>query len=183
MWYEDDRTLISCQTQFIASQGESSQSPSAQDIVLTKLSHDHWYFPDHPATHRHARFPRRSNQSHIKVSCRPDLHRFCKLASCHRCHCSRRGLRLFLCLDTGLWGMYSDLKQVDADGRQFAVATVMIVTTSLIALSIPFVKHLSFLFGIAFFLFFGFIDGLFWGASLKKVPLGAWFPLGLGSIL
>ncbi|RSH89944.1 hypothetical protein EHS25_001930 [Saitozyma podzolica] len=65
----------------------------------------------------------------------------------------------------------------------FAVATVLFVTTTLISVSIPFVKHLPYILGLAFFLFFGFLDGLFWGASLKKVPLGAWFPLGLGCLL
>lgn len=35
----------------------------------------------------------------------------------------------------------------------------MIVTTSLIALQIPLVKHKPVVLGVAFFLFFGFIDG------------------------
>ncbi|KAF8604432.1 potassium transporter [Ceratobasidium sp. AG-I] len=65
----------------------------------------------------------------------------------------------------------------------FAVATVMIVTTSLLAIQIPYVKHLPGVFGVAFFVFFGFIDGLFWGASIKKVPHGAWVPLMIGSVL
>ncbi|KAG8743230.1 hypothetical protein FRC10_000231 [Ceratobasidium sp. 414] len=65
----------------------------------------------------------------------------------------------------------------------FAVATVMIVTTSLLAIQIPFVKRLPAIFGVAFFVFFGFIDGLFWGASLRKVPHGAWVPLMIGSVL
>ncbi|WVR04896.1 hypothetical protein IAU60_001908 [Kwoniella sp. DSM 27419] len=65
----------------------------------------------------------------------------------------------------------------------FAVATVMFVTTTLIALSIPVVKGLPWVLGVAFFLLFGFFDGLFWGASLKKVPHGAWFPLGLGGLM
>jgi K+ transporter len=80
------------------------------------------------------------------------------------------------------------------------VATVLFVTTTLIAISIPFVKGYSFIFGVAFLIFFGFFDGIFWGAALKKVPHGtslpslyllalsdempgAWMPLGLGSIL
>ncbi|KAG8720565.1 hypothetical protein FRC08_018842 [Ceratobasidium sp. 394] len=65
----------------------------------------------------------------------------------------------------------------------FAVATVMIVTTSLLAIQIPFVKRLPAILGVAFFVFFGFIDGLFWGASLRKVPHGAWVPLMIGSVL
>jgi KUP system potassium uptake protein len=48
----------------------------------------------------------------------------------------------------------------------FAVATVMICTTVLISIQIPFVKHLPWAFGVLFFLFFGFFDGLFWGGAL-----------------
>jgi KUP system potassium uptake protein len=85
---------------------------------------------------------------------------------------------------------------------RFAVATVMIVTTSLLAIQIPYVKRLPAVLGFAFFIFFGFIDGktitmfrigymlttfkrigLFWGASLTKVPHGAWVPLMIGSAL
>ncbi|WVQ71165.1 potassium uptake protein [Cryptococcus sp. DSM 104548] len=65
----------------------------------------------------------------------------------------------------------------------FAVATVLFVTTTLIALSIPFTKNLPYVLGAVFLLVFGFFDGLFWGASLKKVPQGAWFPLALGGAL
>lgn len=59
----------------------------------------------------------------------------------------------------------------------------MICTTTLLALQIPLIKHLSPFLGLAFFLFFGFIEGCFWGASLKKVPAGAWFPLTIGCAL
>jgi KUP system potassium uptake protein len=62
-----------------------------------------------------------------------------------------------------------------ADPGQFAVSTVLIVTTTLVAISIPFVKGLPYVLGIAFMVFFGFIDGCFWGASLKKIPHGALF--------
>jgi KUP system potassium uptake protein len=65
----------------------------------------------------------------------------------------------------------------------FAVATVMFTTSVLITLQIRYVKHLPYILGIAFFLFFGFLDGLFWVASLKKVPQGAWVPLTIGIIL
>jgi KUP system potassium uptake protein len=41
----------------------------------------------------------------------------------------------------------------------FAVATVMFTTTVLISLQIRYVKHLPWIIGILFFLFFGFIDG------------------------
>lgn len=65
----------------------------------------------------------------------------------------------------------------------FAVATVMFTTTLLIALQIKYVKNLSVIAAVAFLLFFGFLDGLFWGASLRKVPDGAWVPLMMGLIL
>ncbi|KAH9941952.1 potassium transporter [Amylocystis lapponica] len=65
----------------------------------------------------------------------------------------------------------------------FAVATVMFTTTMLIALQMKFVKGLPAVLAIAFFLSFGFFDGLFWGSALRKVPDGAWVPLMLGLIL
>ncbi|CAE6398379.1 unnamed protein product [Rhizoctonia solani] len=65
----------------------------------------------------------------------------------------------------------------------FAVSTVMFVTTTLITLQIPLVKHKPVILGVAFLVFFAFIDGLFWGASLKKIPHGAWVPLMIGCVL
>jgi KUP system potassium uptake protein len=59
----------------------------------------------------------------------------------------------------------------------------MIVTTTLIFVQIPYVKHLSWFLALAWVLFFGFIDGLFWGAALRKVPLGAWVPLLVGFVV
>lgn len=35
----------------------------------------------------------------------------------------------------------------------------MVVTTSLLAIQIPYVKRLPAIFGVVFFVFFGFIDG------------------------
>ncbi|KAL8280779.1 hypothetical protein RQP46_006783 [Phenoliferia psychrophenolica] len=49
--------------------------------------------------------------------------------------------------------------------------------------SIVRLKHLPVAVSVAFLLISGFFDGLLWGASLKKVPLGAWFPLSLAVIL
>ncbi len=43
----------------------------------------------------------------------------------------------------------------------FAVATVMFTTSVLITLQIRYVKHLPYILGIAYFLFFGFLDGKF----------------------
>ncbi|KAI9460347.1 potassium transporter [Russula earlei] len=65
----------------------------------------------------------------------------------------------------------------------FAVATVMFTTSILISMQMRYVKHLPYIVGISYLLFFGFLDGLFWGASLKKVPQGAWVPLMIGLIL
>ncbi|QRV99501.1 high affinity potassium transporter [Ceratobasidium sp. AG-Ba] len=66
----------------------------------------------------------------------------------------------------------------------FAVATVMIVTTSLLAIQIRYVKRLPAILGFAFFLFLASsMARLFWGASLRKVPHGAWVPLMIGSVL
>ncbi|KAI0061789.1 potassium transporter [Artomyces pyxidatus] len=65
----------------------------------------------------------------------------------------------------------------------FAVATVMFSTTVLIAFQMRYIKHLPVIVALAFFLFFGFLDGLFWGAALKKVPDGAWVPLMIGLVL
>ncbi|PPR03507.1 hypothetical protein CVT24_006995 [Panaeolus cyanescens] len=65
----------------------------------------------------------------------------------------------------------------------FAVSTVLMVTTILISFQIRYVKKLPIILGVLFFLFFGFLDGLFWGAAIKKVPHGAWVPLMIGIIL
>lgn len=59
----------------------------------------------------------------------------------------------------------------------------MLCTTTLLTLQIPFVKNLPWALALAFFVFFAFVDGLFFGASLRKVPHGAWFPLGIGCLL
>ncbi|KAF8318169.1 potassium transporter [Clavulina sp. PMI_390] len=65
----------------------------------------------------------------------------------------------------------------------FAVATVMIVTSTFIAIQIYCVKHLPIVVSFLYFVPFVFLDGIFWGASLRKVPTGAWVPLMIGSIL
>ncbi|KAJ7486154.1 potassium transporter [Mycena galericulata] len=65
----------------------------------------------------------------------------------------------------------------------FCVATVMFSTTILLAVQMRWVKHWPAVVALGYFIFYGFIDGLFWGASLKKVPRGAWVPLMIGVIL
>jgi KUP system potassium uptake protein len=65
----------------------------------------------------------------------------------------------------------------------FAVATVMFSTSILLAVQMRYVKHMAIVFALAYFFIFGFFDGLFWGAALKKVPHGAWVPLMIGLIM
>ncbi|PBK97534.1 potassium transporter [Armillaria gallica] len=74
---------------------------------------------------------------------------------------------------------FSDLgKLTNAYG--FAVATVMLSTTILLSFQIHYVKKLPIIISLLYFVVFGFFDGLFWGASLKKIPHGAWVPLTIG---
>ncbi|KAH8929990.1 potassium transporter [Atractiella rhizophila] len=65
----------------------------------------------------------------------------------------------------------------------FGIATVMLVTTFLVSLQIYFVKGWHWIFAIAFYVFFTFIDCLWFGSTVTKVPNGAWFPLGAGLLL
>lgn len=79
----------------------------------------------------------------------------------------------------------------------------MLVTTILIAIQMRYVKYWPAVSGVAFLVFFGFLDGqqthalsssfmrlitrllaaLFWGAALKKIPQGAWVPVLIGTAL
>ncbi|KAF5389290.1 hypothetical protein D9757_003396 [Collybiopsis confluens] len=79
-------------------------------------------------------------------------------------------------------GVFSDLTKL-TNAYGFAVATVMFSTSALLAVQMRYVKHWPVLIALAYFLIFGFFDGLFWGAALKKVPQGAWVPLMIGVIL
>ncbi|KAG5646513.1 hypothetical protein DXG03_003280 [Asterophora parasitica] len=65
----------------------------------------------------------------------------------------------------------------------FAVATVMFSTSVLIAVHIFYIKQLPLVLSFVYMMIFGFVDALFWGASLKKVPHGAWVPLVIGIVL
>ncbi|KZT21026.1 potassium transporter [Neolentinus lepideus HHB14362 ss-1] len=69
------------------------------------------------------------------------------------------------------------------DAYGFAVATVMFSTTILIAVHMRYVKYWPMVIGLAYLVGFGFFDGLFWGAALRKIPAGAWVPLMIGVIL
>lgn len=65
----------------------------------------------------------------------------------------------------------------------FAVSTVMLSTSLLLAVHMKWRKHWPIVVPIAFFAVFGFVDALFFGAALKKVPHGAWVPLMIGTLL
>ncbi|KAG7096615.1 hypothetical protein E1B28_004032 [Marasmius oreades] len=65
----------------------------------------------------------------------------------------------------------------------FAAATVMFSTSVMLALQMHVVKRWPVVVGIAYFLTFGVLDALFWGASFKKVPFGAWVSLLIGVVL
>ncbi|SJL07638.1 uncharacterized protein ARMOST_10988 [Armillaria ostoyae] len=74
---------------------------------------------------------------------------------------------------------FSDLAKL-TNAYGFAVATVMLSTTILLSFQIHYVKKLPIIVALLYFVVFGFFDGLFWGASLKKIPHGAWVPLTIG---
>ncbi|KAF8318168.1 potassium transporter [Clavulina sp. PMI_390] len=79
-------------------------------------------------------------------------------------------------------GVFKNLANM-SNAYGFSVATVMIVTSTFIAIQIYYVKQLPLIISFVYFVPFVFLDGLFWGAALKKVPHGAWVPLMIGSIL
>ncbi|KAK0528745.1 hypothetical protein OC842_004461 [Tilletia horrida] len=65
----------------------------------------------------------------------------------------------------------------------FSVSSVMIVTTIEIALQIYYVKRKPLILAVLFCIGFGFVDALLWGATLKKIPHGAWFSFAIGLTL
>ncbi|GAA5888422.1 hypothetical protein JCM5296_000624 [Sporobolomyces johnsonii] len=65
----------------------------------------------------------------------------------------------------------------------FAVSGVFIITTLTISVAIVEIKHLPIILALVFLVLAGFVDCLFFGATIKKVPHGAWFPLGLACLL
>lgn len=46
---------------------------------------------------------------------------------------------------------------------------VFFITTTLVSLSIIFVKGYAWPLAVLFFVVFGFLDGIFWGSSIRKV--------------
>ncbi|WJX62125.1 Potassium transporter 6 [Trifolium repens] len=63
-----------------------------------------------------------------------------------------------------------------------AVITVMLVTTCLMSLVIVLCWHQNVLFALAFVLFFGTLESLFFSASLTKFLQGAWVPIALAFV-
>lgn len=59
----------------------------------------------------------------------------------------------------------------------------MLITTLTIALAMIQIKGVPVALALAYFVAAAFVDSLFFGASLKKVPHGAWFPLGLAVVI
>lgn len=78
-------------------------------------------------------------------------------------------------------GAFKDLAKL-TNAYGFSVATVFFVTTVLITIHMIQVKRWPMIVGLGYFLVWGFLDGIFWGATLKKVPHGAWVSLMLGVI-
>ena len=48
----------------------------------------------------------------------------------------------------------------------------LIITTLMLTLAMIYVRHLPVIMALAFCLVFGFVDSLFFGASLSKIPTG-----------
>lgn len=65
----------------------------------------------------------------------------------------------------------------------FAVSGVLLVTTTIIAFAMIRLKHLPVVVAIGYFILSAFVDCLFFGASAKKVPRGAYVPLAMAVIL
>jgi len=65
----------------------------------------------------------------------------------------------------------------------FAVSGVLITTTFLMTMVMIHVKGLPVWLSLLFFALAGFIDSLFFAASLQKIPHGAWFTLSLACLI
>ncbi|KAG7589631.1 Potassium transporter [Arabidopsis suecica] len=83
---------------------------------------------------------------------------------------------MILCLAVTIG--FRDTKRL-GNASGLAVITVMLVTTCLMSLVIVLCWHKSVLFAIAFVVFFGTIEALYFSASLIKFLEGAWVPIAL----
>ncbi|KAL8150143.1 hypothetical protein V2J09_019951 [Rumex salicifolius] len=86
---------------------------------------------------------------------------------------------MMLCLAVTI-GFRDTKRMGNASG--LAVITVMLVTTCLMSLVIVLCWHRSVFLAIAFVLFFGTIEALYFSASLIKFFEGAWVPIALAFI-
>ncbi|XP_057826353.2 potassium transporter 2 isoform X2 [Cryptomeria japonica] len=77
---------------------------------------------------------------------------------------------------------FRDVKSL-GNATGLAVIVVMLVTTFFMSLIIVLCWHRSFLLALCFLVFFGFIESLYFSASLVKFKEGAWVPLVLSLIL
>ncbi|CAN7087503.1 unnamed protein product [Brassica oleracea var. botrytis] len=85
-------------------------------------------------------------------------------------------LLMVLCLAVTIG--FRDTKRL-GNASGLAVITVMLVTTCLMSLVIVLCWHKNILFAIAFVVFFGTIESLYFTASLIKFLEGAWVPVAL----
>ncbi|ESQ28184.1 hypothetical protein EUTSA_v10018152mg [Eutrema salsugineum] len=85
-------------------------------------------------------------------------------------------LLMILCLAVTIG--FRDTKRL-GNASGLAVITVMLVTTCLMSLVIVLCWHKSVVFAIAFVVFFGTIEALYFSASLIKFLEGAWVPIAL----
>ncbi|CAL5038008.1 unnamed protein product [Urochloa decumbens] len=76
---------------------------------------------------------------------------------------------------------FRDTKHM-ANAQGLAVITVMIVTTCLMSLVIVLCWNKNVIFALAFLLFFGAIEAIYFSASLVKFHEGAWVPIILSMI-
>ncbi|KAL1189850.1 Potassium transporter 6 [Cardamine amara subsp. amara] len=83
---------------------------------------------------------------------------------------------MILCLAVTIG--FRDTKRL-GNASGLAVITVMLVTTCLMSLVIVLCWHKSVFFAIAFVVFFGTIESLYFSASLIKFFEGAWVPIAL----
>ncbi|KAJ8439523.1 hypothetical protein Cgig2_007040 [Carnegiea gigantea] len=86
---------------------------------------------------------------------------------------------MILCLAVTIG--FRDTKRI-SNASGLAIITVMLVTTCLMSLVIVLCWHKSLLLAIAFVLFFGSIEALYFSASLIKFLEGAWVPVALAFI-
>uniref|UniRef100_A0A7N0TNH2 Potassium transporter n=3 Tax=Kalanchoe fedtschenkoi TaxID=63787 RepID=A0A7N0TNH2_KALFE len=87
---------------------------------------------------------------------------------------------MLLCLAVTIG--FRDTKRL-GNASGLAVITVMLVTTCLMSVVMVVCWHKNLMVAVAFTLFFGFIEGLYFSAALIKFLEGAWVPIALSFII